>query len=521
MHLLLSTGDDFSTQNRQEEYDAGKWKTTSDKVKAKQYMSTTKYKFKMPFKGYNLNSSGVKLPAISIPDSKLNRESEDKADEEDLEKMIEMAQRPLTSPDKKLETILKEQHQTTTSTIQPSGDYLSVTNNSKTNNEDENAPNLKQSYEQYEKGNDYGLREVSYLLGRLIEKKYDAGMKMESVVDQIKDPSKASSSKSLLSKQSDLFKTTDQESNAEAVLQLYRGIGTKQGRLADPISNNKLKELVNEIEKRKHKNYDDPQNQYNMSYKFEKLYEERAPKKEKAHSKTENEATLLSEYVMNKMNKRKTTFNQKKHVDEYYKLQENFQDDIPFDLYNMVQFAKRANSKFKKPKIKDVSASLAHSLSVKNITKSDSLGLFKTFDQDEIGNKHEMGAKSNGKGNVSQKSSGKRLKSLLSTQRSEKSMNKESSCSVLPSGLSASRSTSILPYYNLQNISQEELREPKVQQIKQRYDKCREKLQYTEGAKLFKMNMKRSNERLPYFLEGVKLLKPKTIQNRLSTLFVS
>lgn len=45
--------------------------------------------------------------------------------------------------------------------------------------------------------------------------------------------------------------------------------------------------------------------------------------------------------------KMKTTFNQIKVVDRYYLIEDNYKDDIPFDLYNMVSLSKRIDFKTK------------------------------------------------------------------------------------------------------------------------------------------------------------------------------
>ncbi len=48
-----------------------------------------------------------------------------------------------------------------------------------------------------------------------------------------------------------------------------------------------------------------------------------------------------------KIQKEKTTFNQNKNVDLYYLNDNNYKDDVPFDLYNMVSLAKRIDFKTK------------------------------------------------------------------------------------------------------------------------------------------------------------------------------
>jgi hypothetical protein len=48
-----------------------------------------------------------------------------------------------------------------------------------------------------------------------------------------------------------------------------------------------------------------------------------------------------------KIKKEKTTFNSVVDADRYYLDNDNFHDDIPFDLYNMVSLAKRIDFKTK------------------------------------------------------------------------------------------------------------------------------------------------------------------------------
>jgi len=48
-----------------------------------------------------------------------------------------------------------------------------------------------------------------------------------------------------------------------------------------------------------------------------------------------------------KIKKDKTTFNNIKDVDYYYLDKDNYKDDVPFDLYNMVSLAKRIDFKTK------------------------------------------------------------------------------------------------------------------------------------------------------------------------------
>lgn len=45
--------------------------------------------------------------------------------------------------------------------------------------------------------------------------------------------------------------------------------------------------------------------------------------------------------------KEKTTFNQNVVVDRYYLVEDNYKDDVPFDLYNMVSLSKRIDFKKK------------------------------------------------------------------------------------------------------------------------------------------------------------------------------
>jgi hypothetical protein len=50
---------------------------------------------------------------------------------------------------------------------------------------------------------------------------------------------------------------------------------------------------------------------------------------------------------------KKTTFKQDLKIDEYYEdEQDNYQDDVPFDLYNMVSVVKRTNKHSTFPNIK-------------------------------------------------------------------------------------------------------------------------------------------------------------------------
>ena len=45
--------------------------------------------------------------------------------------------------------------------------------------------------------------------------------------------------------------------------------------------------------------------------------------------------------------KEKTTFNKNVDVDRYYLVADNYKDDVPFDLFNMVSLAKRIDFKKK------------------------------------------------------------------------------------------------------------------------------------------------------------------------------
>ena len=47
------------------------------------------------------------------------------------------------------------------------------------------------------------------------------------------------------------------------------------------------------------------------------------------------------------MIKDKTTFNKIVDVDRYYLVDDNYKDNVPFDLYNMVSLAKRIDFKRK------------------------------------------------------------------------------------------------------------------------------------------------------------------------------
>jgi len=47
----------------------------------------------------------------------------------------------------------------------------------------------------------------------------------------------------------------------------------------------------------------------------------------------------------------KTTFHTNLEVEKYYKNKKNYQDDIPFDLLNMVSLAKGGNRNFSVPKM--------------------------------------------------------------------------------------------------------------------------------------------------------------------------
>ena len=48
-----------------------------------------------------------------------------------------------------------------------------------------------------------------------------------------------------------------------------------------------------------------------------------------------------------KIKKEKTTFNQNLDVERYYLQEDNYKDDFPFDLYNMVNLSKRIDFKYK------------------------------------------------------------------------------------------------------------------------------------------------------------------------------
>ena len=53
-------------------------------------------------------------------------------------------------------------------------------------------------------------------------------------------------------------------------------------------------------------------------------------------------------------NQIKKDINDREDVYQYYTGQDNYQDDIPFDLYNMVELAKRVTKPYAIPKIKEL-----------------------------------------------------------------------------------------------------------------------------------------------------------------------
>jgi hypothetical protein len=74
-----------------------------------------------------------------------------------------------------------------------------------------------------------------------------------------------------------------------------------------------------------------------QEYDFSEMYG-RGPKNNRSKCQLTDEERIKKE---------KTTFNQIKDVDSYYLNQDNYKDDVPFDLYNMVSLAKRIDFKSK------------------------------------------------------------------------------------------------------------------------------------------------------------------------------
>ena len=222
----------------------------------------------------------------------------------------------------------------------------------------------------------YNRRQIKYLFSSLIEKKFENQMKPEfERIMEMENIFKTSikmdleQRKELKKKQKnlDLFDPVQ-------VLDYYKQIKNHKASLAMEESlKNKIVDFAKGLEMDKNKNYDAIRQKFNLSYNFNhtdeiKHDDEHTIRKKQIakflqqqdfkfdvidHSDQYNRGSkfnISKNYCTNDDKlfvKEKTTFNQNKDVDQYYLDKANYNDDLPYDLYNMVSFSKRIDYKNK------------------------------------------------------------------------------------------------------------------------------------------------------------------------------
>jgi len=194
------------------------------------------------------------------------------------------------------------------------------------------------------------MREIKYMFEKLVSDKYEREMKPDYEKDANEQIKNRNSQSNNLTPQ-----LTLQRNNTQLKMQDFQ-ISSKQ----------KLMEFADNIDKNKPDNYQSKV--FKLSFKYgsdiAKPNRSSVPRTAKvAILKTETtpvgnelQSKKLSSYSkMNEINGVGRNINSSSNVNDYYKGDDNYQDDIPFDLYNMVELAKRVNKPYTIPKIAELS----------------------------------------------------------------------------------------------------------------------------------------------------------------------
>eukprot|EP00347_Sterkiella_histriomuscorum_P005819 403355150 len=221
----------------------------------------------------------------------------------------------------------------------------------------------------------YNRRQIKYLFSSLVERNYDSQMKPEYEKQFQNDLFKQTAQndyeikQNLLKKQKklDLF-DADQVKNYYKESKLFKVAVAQEDELK-----NKIIEFARSLEMDKNKDYEQMRQKFHLTYNFKHkdkineggdemtakkqiqrfLSEQKIKVETVDHSEQVGRGTMFDSTGKringegDNMQKELTTFNQVKDVDYYYLNNDNYRDDVPFDLYNMVSLAKRIDFKSK------------------------------------------------------------------------------------------------------------------------------------------------------------------------------
>lgn len=225
----------------------------------------------------------------------------------------------------------------------------------------------------------YNRRQIKYLFSSLIEHKFDEKMKpsFEKLLQQEQIANRSSSNyyqtvaegenQNLMkkAKKMDLFDPLQ-------VIDFYKKSRQIKNTMAvEEELRDKIIQFAKNLEMDKGKDYEQSRKKFHLSYHFNNEVKEddaQIPESKKKLRKYLSQVKLKHNVIDHsdalgrgmrrqhtqkeldddeKIKKEKTTFNQIVDVDRYYLVNENYHDDVPFDLYNMVSLAKRIDFKTK------------------------------------------------------------------------------------------------------------------------------------------------------------------------------